>query len=84
VNSTTLSYQDMDGDNVTVSFSKSILNAANVNSICAFDTSNVSGSNAVQQQLDPIDLASTPAAAGTNIIVKATPSPVNGGDGFAD
>jgi hypothetical protein len=84
VNSTTLSYQDMDGDNVTVSFSKSILNAANVNSIFAFDTSNVSGSNAVEQQLDLIDLASLTATAGTNITVKATPSPVNGGDGFAD
>src|SRR5262245_35289460 len=51
-----LTYQDKDGDNVAVIFSKPILNAGNVNSILTFDSGLVNGSNLTKQQLQRIDL----------------------------
>jgi hypothetical protein len=79
-----LTYQDPDGDNVSVTFSKPILTLSNVGTIFAFDTGNVNGSNTTPQQLRGIGLRSLgSAAAGTAITVTATRSPVHGGDGFA-
>ena len=84
VNTTTLTYQDTDGDNVTVSFSRPILtNATVANSVFTFDTGTVNGSNAGKQQLRSINLASLPAAAGTTITTTAVRSATTGGDGFA-
>ncbi|WP_020474342.1 hypothetical protein [Zavarzinella formosa] len=51
-NAMTITYQDIDGDDIKVSFSKPILNTANVNTVFAFDT----GSNTSKQQLQTIDL----------------------------
>jgi hypothetical protein len=83
VNPTTVTYQDVDGDDVKVVFSKAILTANNVNSIFTFDMGNVNGSNATKQQLQSINLSAIAAAAGTAITVTATHSAANGGDGFA-
>src|SRR5262245_10902686 len=85
VSATKLTYQDADGDNVSVVFSKPILNAANVNDIFTFDSGAgaVNGSNVVKEQLEVIDLTGLAAAAGTAVTTKATASAVNGGDGFA-
>ena len=85
VSPTKLTYQDIDGDNVTVSFSKPILNDANANNVFTFDSGTVDGSNAIKQQLQRIDLTVIGAAAiGTNISVVAARSAITGGDGFAN
>jgi hypothetical protein len=79
-----VTYQDADGDAVTVTFSKPILTAANVNTVFTFDSGTVSGSNAARQQLRQIVLGGIGApAAGAAITVTAVRSAVNGGDGFA-
>jgi hypothetical protein len=78
-----VTYQDADGDNVAVTFSKPILNAGNVNSVFTFGSGNVNGSNAVKQQLRVVDLVGVAGAAGTAITTSAVRSPVTGGDGFA-
>ena len=83
VNPTTLTYQDIDGDDVSVTLLNPILTAGNVNSIFVFNTGNVNGSNNVPQQLRSIKLSGTAAAAGTTITTVATRNPVKGGDGFA-
>jgi hypothetical protein len=84
VNPTTLSYQDIDGDNVTVKFSKPILTSSAVaNNIFDFSVGNVNNSNALKQQLREIDLGSLASVAGTTISVTAVSSSSTGGDGFA-
>jgi hypothetical protein len=85
VNPTTLTYQDSDGDHVTVSFSKPILTADNVNTLFTFSSgaSAVNGSNAAREQLRKIDLTSVAGAAGTTITTTATRSRATVGDGLA-
>jgi hypothetical protein len=84
VGSGKVTYQDVDGDTVTVTLSKPLLTAANVNSVFAFDVGTVNGSNAGRQQLRQIALTGIGApAAGTAVTVSAVRSVVNGGDGFA-
>jgi hypothetical protein len=84
VSPTQLTYQDIDGDLVLVTFSRPILTSnATANVFLAFSTGNVDGSNATPQQLWRIDLrgSGAAAAAGTSITFKVG---ANGGDGFAD
>lgn len=77
-----VTYQDVDGDLVSVTFSKSILTASKVNTIFTFNTGSVNGSNATKQQLQKIDLTSLgSAAAGVSLSVFATASKITGGDG---
>lgn len=83
VNPTTLTYQDIDGDDVSVTLLNPILTVGNVNSIFVFNTGNVNGNNNVPQQLRSLNLAGFGAAAGTTITTDATRNPVKGGDGFA-
>ena len=83
VSATKLSYQDTDGDNVTVTLSKPVLTAGNVNSIFTFDTGTVNGSNATKQQLRSINLGGVLGVAGTTITTAAVRSATTGGDGFA-
>ncbi len=85
VSPTTLTYQDLDGDNVTVKFSQPVLNAGNVNAVFNFSTGAgaVNGNNNTKQMLLDIDLAGQLPAVLTNITTTATKSAVNGGDGFA-
>lgn len=78
-----MTYQDFDGDDVTVTFFDPILNAGNVNTIFSFNSGNVNGSNVLPQQLRSINLSSVAAAAGTTVTTVATRNPVKGGDGFA-
>jgi hypothetical protein len=61
LSSSAVSYQDIDGDQVTVNFSGRFLTAGNVNSIFQFDTGSVSGSNAARQQLRSLNLGSVPS-----------------------
>jgi hypothetical protein len=84
VNASTLTYQDVDGDAVRVTFSKPILTAGNVNTVFRFDTGSVDGSNTARQQLQSIDLTSLGAAAkSVGITTAAAHTPLTGGDGFA-
>ena len=58
VSPTTLTYQDLDGDSVTVTFSQSILNAGNVNTIFTFSSGMgaVNGNNNTKQLLQKVAL----------------------------
>ena len=74
VNTTTLTYQDIDGDNVTVKFSKPILiSQTTASTIFTFSTGfpGVTGSNALKQQLQSINLADFATAAGTTVTTTA-------------
>lgn len=84
VSPTAVTYQDIDGDNVTVTFSKPILTSGNVNAVMGFDGGEVAGSNTIRQQLQRIDLTAAGApVAGTTIKTVAVRSRTTGGDGFA-
>lgn len=84
VTPTILTYQDIDGDDVTVKFSKPILTSqAQANAIFDFAVGSVNNSNAQKQQLRGIDLGSLAAAAGTTISLTAAANNTQGGDGFA-
>src|SRR6476620_456120 len=84
VNGTLVTYQDVDGDNVTVLLSKPLLNAGNVNNIFKFNTGSVNGDNSAPQQLWELDLTSLSAAfAGGNLTIIAKPS-ASGGDAFVN
>jgi len=85
----TVTYQDVDGDTVTVALSKAVLTSGNVNSVFTFATGSVNGDNGAPQQLELLDLTQlgAAAAAGTNITITAKPSAIgnfNFGDGFAN
>ncbi len=82
IGTTQVKYQDIDGDDVTVTLSKPILTAANVNTIFTFDTGNVNGANTTKQQLRSINLLLA-GAQGTNITTVATRNAVTKGDGLA-
>ena len=83
VSATKISYQDADGDNVTVTLSKAVLTAGNVNSIFTFDVGTVDGNNTTKQQLRTINLTGVAGIAGTSITTAAVRSTTTGGDGFA-
>src|SRR5437667_6522488 len=85
VSPTKRTYQDKDGDSVSVTFSKPILTAANVNTVFTLDSGfgAVNGNNNTEEQLQKINLMGVASAAGTTITTRAVRSPVNGGDGFA-
>jgi hypothetical protein len=75
LSSSAVSYQDIDGDQVTVNFSGRFLTASNVNSIFQFTggTGGVNGSNVARQQLLSLNLGSVPGAARTSITTTVTP-----------
>ncbi len=57
-NGSTVTYQDVDGDSVTVKFSKPIFaEQSDADNVFIFDTGGVDGSNATAQQLQEINLA---------------------------
>src|SRR5262249_23710782 len=76
VSPTKLTYQDSDGDSVTVTFSKPVLSSGNVSTIFTFDSARS------KQQFQKIRLAGVAGAAGTSITTLASRTP-GGGDGFA-
>jgi hypothetical protein len=57
VSPTTVTYQDKNGDTVTVSLSKPLFTQALVNKVFTFDTGSVNGDNSTQQQLESLTLA---------------------------
>ncbi len=67
VSANKLTYQDADGDDVEVAFSKPILTPANVNTIFTFNSGTVNGSNATKQQLLKINLVGAPGARGRRL-----------------
>src|SRR5690349_6786990 len=75
VGPTTLTYQDVDGDAVTVTLSKPLLTSTTVaGDVFTFDTGGVGGTNATPQQLQAVDLTRLPdpaAAAGVSVRVSA-------------
>lgn len=73
VNATTATYNDHDGDHVTVHFSKPVLTAGNVGTVFTF---NVAG------DLSALDLTAAAAPDGTGITF--TVAKVSGGDGLAN
>jgi len=82
VGNTKVTYQDFDGDNVAVVFTKPILSAGNVDAI--FGAGFVTGDTTTKQTVSKIDLTSVAGAAqGVGITTSAVRSLVNGGDGFA-
>src|SRR5262245_50539011 len=86
VSATKLTYQDIDGDNVTVTLSRPILTAVNANFVFDFNAGSVDGSNALPQRLERINLTIgviPTEAMGINITTSATRSPATGGDGLA-
>lgn len=88
VNPTTVTFQDVDGDLVTVKSSKPIFVDATINNVFTFaGGSGVDGLNGIAQQLQAIDLTQlgTPAdATKTNITISAQRSSITGGDGFVN
>src|SRR5262249_48060090 len=78
MSATKLVYQDVDGDDVAVKFSKPILTAVNANTIFTFDTGAgaVNGSKAAKEQLQKIDLTGVAGAGGTTIMLNAVQSPL--------
>lgn len=76
-------FTDIDGDAVTVKFSKPILTAGNVGGIFSFIGSTFA--NTGPQRLGTLLLANLgDAADGVNITITAKRSPVTGGNGFVD
>lgn len=87
VSPTILTYQDVDGDAVTVRFSKPLLNSVNVAGVFGFDSGSVTGNNSAPQQLRTINLTKLSPGApvgGLSITVTAVRSAVRGGDGFVN
>lgn len=87
LNPTTVTYQDVDGDDVTVKLTKPLFqDVAAANGILHFTTAGVSGSNSIPQQLQTIDLTglAATAAEGVGISITARHDAMHGGDGYAD
>ncbi|MGB8169936.1 MAG: hypothetical protein WCF18_20705 [Chthoniobacteraceae bacterium] len=80
INATTVTYEDVDGDRVTVKLSKPLLTAGNVNTVFTFDTGLVDDGVNARQQLQLLDLRSL-AAAGVSVSVSVAPG---GGDRLAN
>ena len=84
VNPTTLTYQDVDGDLVTVKISKPVFDSATINSVFTFDMGSVNGSKSTPQQLQRIDLTPLGAAvSGASLSVAAQRSST-GGNGLVN
>lgn len=87
VNASVVTYKDVDGDLVTLKFTKPILkDAAAAGTILHFDTGSVDGSLATGQQLQTLDLSGLPEAAGHGIgfTLTARHTPSSLGDGYAN
>lgn len=80
INATTATYLDVDGDQVTVKFSKPILTPANAASVLITATAGMG------EQLRTIDLtiAGLPSPAGTNLSITAKPQDLAPVDGIPD
>lgn len=84
VNSTTVTYRDLDGDDVSIKFSKPILTDVNKEVILQFESDGITGDNSVGQRLVRIYLDGVIEAAGTSITTTAKANRTNGGNGLAN
>ncbi len=88
VNPSTITFQDVDGDDVTLKLSKPLLDSeTTANALLTFDAGTVNASNATGQQLQLLNLTAltTPASAdGLSISISAKRSTTTGGDGFVN
>lgn len=86
VNATTVTYQDIDGDDVTIHTSRAIFTQTNVNNNTVLVFSGPSTGNNSPQQLEEINLTGfTPASIrGMTLSVTAVRDAITGGDGFAN
>lgn len=86
VNPTTVTYQDFDGDVVTVRITKPLfIDAAAANSVLSFSSGTVDGINTVGQQLTAVSLfALGTNANGIGLSVTAVRSATTGGDGLVN
>ena len=83
VNPTTVTFQDKNGDAVTVTISKPLFTAASVAKVFTFDTGSVNGSNTALQQLETLNITALGAAAsGMNISITA--KPINSSPGIVN
>ncbi len=73
INATTATFTDVDGDFVTVKFSKGLLTAANVGGVLETTPAGTLGGD----QLTRIDINTNPDSAGANLTVTATPQDAN-------
>jgi len=74
VNPTTVTFQDKNGDAVTVTISKPLFTQTNVANVFTFDNGFNTGDNTVQQQLETFDVTHLGhAAAGLSISITAVP-----------
>src|SRR6202000_1487159 len=80
-----ITYQDGDGDDVTIKLSKShLVTPSNLDSIFHFSTT-LDGANTAKQQLQTIDLTSLGTSAeGLGITITAKRDATNGGNGSAN
>src|SRR4051812_21496410 len=83
VNATTVPFQDVDGDDVTVKITKQLFWAATINNVFDFSVGSVNGNNATKQKCWGIDRSGL-SAQGATLKLTATPSTQHGGDGFAN
>jgi hypothetical protein len=92
LNSETFTYQDTDGDDVTVHISKPLFNSATINAVLQFDVGATNGTkaapdNGTPQQFRKLDFTAlgVPSTAnGVSISIGAKKDRVTGGDGFAN
>src|SRR5262249_33073452 len=82
VSPTTVIFQDVDGDDVTVKISRPLFTANNVNNVLKFDTGSVNGITSTKQQLtDVFPFALGPSANGIGVSITASrDNSGNGGD----
>ena len=80
----TVTYQDVDGDNVTVLSSLPIFTPGNVNAILKFDQGSVNGNNTLPQQLQQVNVSGLPSGSvnGVSLTISAAQNP--GGDGLVN
>jgi hypothetical protein len=85
VNPTTVTYQDQNGDDVTIKLSKPIFAAASIANVLTFNVNSVD--NSLPQQLQKVNLngfQDPGAADGVSLSIVAKRSATHGGDGLAN
>ena len=74
VNPTTVTFQDKNGDAVTVTISTPLFTTASVAKVFTFDTGSVNGDNSAEQQLELLNITKLGhAASGMDISITAVP-----------
>jgi hypothetical protein len=83
VSPTTVTYQDKNGDAVTVTISKPLFTQSSVAKVFTFDTGSVNGSNSTEQQLELLNIDKFGTAA-KDMNISITAVPVSGSPGVVN